>query len=182
MARGSAREARGSLERLAEPADLHRSDARKIPHPVPSPSRSRPEHEEGGVGATVNHKRHLNTGPTVAVHKHITLPVILMLVVSIQNALSKQLWTWVVLWIHNLRHKAIQVVTKINFRRLHRIVSYTTIRLYYGYIHDQTMFILVNSYNFSKSYGNFFNYIEPSSRLASFTEPACRASSLISKV
>jgi hypothetical protein len=44
------------------------------------------------------------------------------------------------------------------------------------------LFKTVNSYNFKKCYGEFSNYIEPSSRLASFIELACRASSLNSKV
>jgi sulfur transfer complex TusBCD TusB component (DsrH family) len=80
-------------------------------------------HEEDGVGATINHKKHLNTCANsssaqtyyIASDTHAR---------GLNLECAKQLWTWAVLWIHNLRHKAIQVVTKMNFRRLHRTVSY----------------------------------------------------------
>ena len=55
------------------------------------------------------------------------------------------------------------------------------VTLSYGYTHALLLIITVKCYIFGKSHVNFFNFIEPSSRLASFTEPACRASSLAYK-
>ena len=43
-------------------------------------------------------------------------------------------------------------------------------------IHDVLFIVIVKCYIYRKGHVNFFNFIEPSSRLASFAEPACWAS------